>query len=141
MVMDGRAFLQVAKEVLRGRTEAHWRSAAGRAYYALMLECRVALQRWGFQVPHGPGVHNFVRLRFSRTGDADLQAISDDLDWMCRVRNYADYELPTSPSFNNIAKAGETVARATNALTLLDAIEADLTRRDAAVAAIQAAWP
>lgn len=99
--MDGRAFLQVAREVFRGRTEAHWHSAAGRAYYALMLECRAALQRWGFQVPHGPGVHNFVRLRFSRTGDADLQAISDDLDWMCRVRNYADYEIPVSLSFAN----------------------------------------
>lgn len=139
--MDGRAFLQVAREVFRGRTEAHWRSAAGRAYYALMLECRAALQRWGFQVPHGPGVHNFVRLRFSRTGDADLQAISDDLDWMCRVRNYADYELPVSLSFVNDIKAGETIARATNALALLDAIETDPTRRAAAVAAIRAAWP
>jgi len=49
--MDGRAFLGVAQEMALGRTEAHWRAAVGRAYYALMLEGRDFLQRWGFVPP------------------------------------------------------------------------------------------
>ena len=41
--MDGRAFLEVARELARGDTEAHRRTAAGRTYYALMLEARDVL--------------------------------------------------------------------------------------------------
>ena len=36
--MDGRAFLNVARRLAQEPTEADWRTAAGRAYYALMLE-------------------------------------------------------------------------------------------------------
>jgi hypothetical protein len=37
--MQGKEFLLLAKEIFAGGTERHWRGAAGRAYYALMLEC------------------------------------------------------------------------------------------------------
>jgi uncharacterized protein (UPF0332 family) len=139
--MEGRAFLDVARELLAGKTEAHWRAAAGRAYYGLFLEARAALQRWGIKIPPGPGIHAFVRLRFSQNADPDLRRIGDALDRLGQLRNYADYEVPVSPSFTSDAKAQQAVAKATATLTLLDGIDGNPIRRSAAVKAIRTAWP
>jgi hypothetical protein len=62
--MDGRAFLTVARRLAHEHTEADWRSAAGRAYYALLLEGKAAFQRWGFTPPPRDQIHRFVRLCF-----------------------------------------------------------------------------
>ena len=139
--MDGRAFLELARELLGGTTEAHWRGAAGRAYYGLFLEARAALQRWGFKIPSGPGIHAFVRLRFSQNTDPDLRRIGDALDRLGQLRNYADYELPVSPSFTSDAKAQQAVAKATAILALLDGTDGDPARRATATKAIQTARP
>jgi hypothetical protein len=139
--MDGRAFLPVARELLQRGTEAHWRAAAGRAYYALMLECRSALLRWGFTVPGGPGVHNFLRLRFNQPKDATLRIIGRALDDLCLLRNYADYEIPVSRAFANDRKARWSVDQARDALDQLNALDTDPAQRSAAITAIQTAWP
>ena len=139
--MDGREFLILARELVRGRTEAHWRAAAGRAYYALMLECRSALLRWGFKVPGGPGTHGFIRLRYNAAGEPDLRTVSHALDNLLRLRNFADYEIPYSRSFTTDQRARAAIQESTDALDLLDAIESDVVRRDAAIAALQATWP
>jgi hypothetical protein len=68
--MKGRAFLGAAREMAAGTTEDRWRTAAGRAYYALMLEGREALRRWGFSVPPRHNVHAFVRLRLVFAADS-----------------------------------------------------------------------
>lgn len=139
--MDGRAFLDLARELLLGKTEAHWRGAAGRAYYALLLECREALRRWGIALPSGHGIHAFVRLRFSYAADADLKVIGRTLDHLVRLRNFADYELPSSPSFKSSLRAQKAVTESATALALLDAIEADPAHRSAAIAALKAVGP
>ena len=138
--MDGRAFLTVARELAAGRTAAHWRSAVGRAYYAIFLEGRDHLQRWGF-VPHKRDpVHSFVRLRFDYAADPDLVRIGRALDNLSKLRNAADYQTQ-SHSFADDTEAQTSITNALRALALLDAVEADPVRRAAAIVDMRVRWP
>src|SRR5205814_8061395 len=74
-VMDGRQFLAVAREVVQGQTEAHWRSATGRAYYSLMLELRDAFIRWGLSAPSRASLHQAVLRRAYTSTDGDMKQI------------------------------------------------------------------
>jgi hypothetical protein len=134
--MKGRAFLDLARELVAGPTEVHWRGAAGRAYYALMLEGRDALIGWGFSPPGGQAVHAWIRLRFTYAADKDLKQIGDALDLLVQVRNHADYKLAPSTAFASPSRAQDAIRVATKALALLDAVQADAARRAAAVATI-----
>jgi hypothetical protein len=139
--MQGRAYLELAREIVVGGTEKHWRGASGRAYYAVMLESRDALFRWGFALPPRENVHHFARMRFSFPAHAELKVIGDTLDHQCRLRNQADYDLSTNPAFTSATRAQHAIRDAEVAIALLDAIDGDAARRAAAVAAIRAAFP
>src|SRR5262249_17645176 len=119
MPMNGRAFLEVAREVVTGATEAHWRTAVVNAYYALMLEGREALLRWGVKVPPRQNVHAFVRLRFTYAPDTDLKGIGRDLDDLVWLRNQASYHLQSCPDFADAQKAQRAIQRASSAIGLL----------------------
>ncbi len=138
--MDGRKFLDVAGELVVGRSEAHWRAAAGRAYYAVLLEGRDCLHRWGFTPPPRDQVHAFVRLRFTYAPDPDLRQIGIALDYLSQLRNRADYEM-SSASFATDRRAHRALTDATRAISILDAIDSAPPRRAAAIAAIRTAWP
>jgi hypothetical protein len=129
--------LDLARELVAGATEAHWRGAAGRAYYALVLECRDALSRWRFAVPRGQAMHAWVRLRLTYAADQDLKQIGWTLDLLVRLRNHADYDLAPTPVFASVLRARDAAQRAADALALLDTLEADPARLAAAVATIQ----
>jgi hypothetical protein len=135
--MDGRSFLEVARDLAAGPTEAHWRSAAGRAYYALFHEGLAALRRWGFTVPPRENLHTFVRLRFTYTTDPDLKAIGWSLDDLVKLRNQADYQLATPGAFSSAVRAVQSIFDADNAIARLDRIEGDPTRRAAAITTIR----
>ena len=139
--MQGRRFHDLAAEILRGASEVHWRGAVGRAIYALMLESREALFRWGFKLPPRDNVHSFVRLRFTYAADADLKAVGKVLDKTGRVRNAADYDLSALPSFTNEITAKNVIREVGVAVALLDAIDADPARRASAIVAIQKTFP
>jgi hypothetical protein len=135
--MAGRDFLEVARKVVLEKTPYFWRAAAIHAYYALMLECRDALDRWGFVKPRRDSVHPWVRLCFQYATDTDIKKIGNALDDLVRLRNEASYELVASISFRNSTKAADAIQKAAAALALLDAIEADPARRAIAVASIR----
>jgi hypothetical protein len=134
--MHGRAFLDLARELVAGKTEAPWRGAVIHGYYALLLECREALDRWGRPVPPHQGVHSFVRLKLIYAGDADLKQIGYTLDDLSQFRNQASYDLKPAPEFASDAAAQQAVQDATDCLARLDAVEADPLRLVAAIASL-----
>jgi hypothetical protein len=139
--MDGRAFLIAARDLAAGATEAHWRSAAGRAYYALLHEGSAALDRWGFPLPPRESIYSFVRLRLTFPAHPELKNVGTTLEELNRLRNRADYQLTLATFFTSAAIVQDAVVDARDAIALLDQIDADPARRAAAVAAIQAAFP
>jgi hypothetical protein len=135
--MDGRAFLDVAQRLAKESTEADWRTAAGRAYYALLEEGRLMLKRWGFTPGPREPLHSFVRLRFVYATDQDLKDIGWKLDDLVRLRNKADYQLEKPGPFASDAAAQGAVSMARDAIALLDGIDGDPTHRAAAIAGIR----
>src|SRR5947209_6549336 len=135
--MRGRDYLNIARELLLGVTEGHWRAASGRAYYALFLEVGEAMTRWGFLPSKADNVHAYFRLRLMYAADPDAVRIGRNLEWLLERRTKADYDL-MSPLFAVDAVAREAITRAEQALVLLNAAPA---RRAAVVAAIRARWP
>ena len=134
--MPGRGFLDVASESAAGSSEFHWRSATVDAYYALFLECRDALFKWGFVHPRRDNIHTWVRLRFTYSRQNDLKQIADALDKLVRRRNHASYDFAPSTVFANPAAAWDAIQQAIDALAQLDPIDVDPVRRAAAIASI-----
>ena len=134
--MKGREFLDYARSLLPSLREVAARAVVIHAYYGLFLECRDALRRWQFVPPRRENVHTWVRFRFAHAGDRDLQVIGAALaDWS-RERNFASYDLKYTPSVSWLTLATEAVTKISVVLALLDQIDGDPARRQAAVATI-----
>jgi len=134
--MDGRALLDVARELAAGSSEPHWRSSVGRSYYALLHEVLGTLPRWGFSLPPRDKVHTFARLKLIYATDRDLKRIGLMLEALGRLRNAADYQLSLSGPFVSAKIAVSALADAEATVVLLDALEADPVRRAAALGSI-----
>ena len=134
--MDGRALLDVARELAAGSGEPHWRSSVGRTYYALLHEVLGTLRRWGLSLPPRDKVHTFARLKLVYATDPDLKRIGLTLEALGRLRNAADYQLSLPGPFVSARIAVSALADAEAAVTLIDALEADPVRRASAVGTI-----
>jgi hypothetical protein len=134
--MDGRALLDVARELAAGTSEAHWRSSVGRAHYALLHEVLDTLRHWGFSLPPRDKVHTFARLKLVYATDPDVKRIGLTLEALGRLRNAADYQLSLSGQFLSARIAVQALADAEAAIALLDALEASAARRAAAMGSI-----
>lgn len=139
--MDGRKFLDIARELLAGTTEAHWRSAAGRAYYAVILEAKAALDRWGVVLPRRDPIHAAVRLRMTYVHDADLQLVGKALDDLVRLRNHADYNLASPGPFGSSSATATAITQAEEAIRKLDRVATDAARLATVVTDIRARFP
>ena|SRR5436190_1871088 len=135
--MQGRTFLDQARDSLPGTKPRQRRAAIIHAYYALLLECREAMIRWGLPTLQRLQVHSQVRLRLIYSTDAELKDIGDILERLGQHRNEASYNLSDQLMFNTPAAATTNVQKAVDAIARLDAINADPARRAAAIASIR----
>lgn len=92
-MMNARDFLILAQSLAVGSTEASWRSAISRGYYAAFHIARLLLQDLGFTVPQADRAHGYLWLRLANCGDAQVQRAGSDLAALRRNRNQADYDL------------------------------------------------
>ncbi len=91
--MTGRDFLTVAKQLAAGGTEAEWRSAISRAYYAAFHVARELLEDLRFTVPHADRAHAYLSRRLANCGQARTQQGGAGLNALRGVRTQADYDL------------------------------------------------
>ncbi len=134
--MQGREFLEVARELLPGTLPRHRRVAIVNAYYALLLECREVLIRWGVAAPTRHQVHTQVRLKLSYASDTDLKDLGSRLELLGRRRNRANYDLTDWKVFDDPGEAQDSVQKAATCIARLDAIDSDPARRAAAIASL-----
>ncbi len=116
--MQGRDFLDVAKNLARSQFEASLRSAISRAYYAMLNAAVQFLFQLGFRVAQGPGKHGEVHHRLFNSGVEQALKFSNMLDELRKRRNDADYNMITT-EFQNQASCALWVANAELAIALL----------------------
>ena len=91
--MTGKAFIDVANELAAGASEAHWRSATSRAYYAAYHVAKEALEQAGIRIPAGPSGHEHVKRCLDNSQDYHLETAGNKLGVLRSNRIRADYRL------------------------------------------------
>jgi uncharacterized protein (UPF0332 family) len=123
--MNGRDFLPLATQLARGTTEAEWRSAVSRAYYACFHVARRLLSDLRFTVPRADRAHQYLVFRLSNSGEAPVEQAGRDLETLRRLRNRADYdETPILPQ----SQAAAGVRLAEHVIQGLDAARVEPVR-------------
>jgi uncharacterized protein (UPF0332 family) len=89
-------FLELAERWVDRATEAEWRSAISRAYYAAFHEARRLLRELGFHVPKADAAHAYLSMRLSNSGVPDFQDAGYSLNSLRFERNRADYDIDRS---------------------------------------------
>lgn len=91
--MTGRDFLQASEYLLKRKTEATFRSAVSRSYYALFHESRALLEELQIPCSKGPQAHGEVRRLLNNAGDAKMLEVYRLLAQLHKHRIIADYDL------------------------------------------------
>lgn len=134
--MAGRGFLNVARAVSTGPSEYYWRAAVVHAYYAIFLGVSRRVAVVGPKAGSGAEYPCMDALECVYAASDDLKKLADALDELVRLRNKASYELTTTVLFSSPAIAQDAIQTAEHALALLDQIQADAVRRQAAIASL-----
>jgi uncharacterized protein (UPF0332 family) len=90
--MNWRDFLVLAARLATGTTEADWRTAVSRAYYAAFHVARRLLTDLSFTVPRADRAHQYLVFRLSNCGESVVEQAGRDLETLRRLRNRADYD-------------------------------------------------
>ncbi len=123
--MDFRDYLTVARTIAGGGTEAEWRSAVSRAYYAACHVARELLLSLTFRVPQAERAHSYLWLHLANAGIADVQLAGNRLNALPGQRNWADYS--THPPLTQVTAANE-VRNAEDIIAALDAAAVEPVR-------------
>ena len=123
--MNERDFLALARTLAAETTEAAWRSAVSRGYYASFHVARRLLEGLGFQVPHADRAHGYLWLRLANGGDPAVQQAGNDLNYLRRDRNVADYDLRRAVG-QSLAQSA--IQAATQIIQILDAAAVEPAR-------------
>jgi hypothetical protein len=95
----------------------------------------------GLSQPAPSQVHQLVNRRLFASADPDVKQIGIWFDQPRKARGRAEYETWPLAEFASDAGAKWAVQRASDALKLFDAIEADVPRRAAVAAEIKVVLP
>ncbi|HEY7426306.1 MAG TPA: HEPN domain-containing protein [Gemmataceae bacterium] len=111
--MNFRDFLSLADTLSKGTTEAEWRSACSRGYYAAFHVARQLLLALGFRVPQADRAHGYLWLRLSNAGVLQVQKAGNQLKDLRQERNWADYDghrtITRATAVQNVRLAEETI--------------------------------
>lgn len=91
--MQSSEFQDTAKRLARGVTEAHWRSAISRGYYAVFHFFREFLLSNGLDVGRGGQSHINLYSGLLNCGFPHVAAIASRIDGLRAHRVWADYDL------------------------------------------------
>ncbi|MBY0232740.1 MAG: HEPN domain-containing protein [Gemmataceae bacterium] len=128
--MNPREFLLLAEELVAGDTEAHWRSATSRAYYAAFHVARQLMEQCGFAVPAADRAHRYLSDWLSNGRHAATTQAGRWLDILRRHRNEADYDLWRTLSRSEVedmVSLAERIILALEAAAADDAVRAAIT--------------
>ena len=131
--MNWRDFLALAARLAANATEADWRTAVSRAYYAAFHVARQLLADLNFTVPRADRAHQYLVFRLSNCGESAVEQAGRDLETLRRLRNRADYD--DVPAVTQ-AQAVAAVRLAEGIIQVLDAARLEPTRtrmRDAMI--------
>jgi uncharacterized protein (UPF0332 family) len=120
--MEPVLFLDVAKKFLNTPSEAAYRSAVSRAYYAA-FHAASFLEKLGFRRTKGPQAHGEIPARVNNCGVEDGEKIADWLNDLHRQRILADYDLK-SDQFSAQFKVAIWIAKAEQAILTLNTLAA-----------------
>jgi uncharacterized protein (UPF0332 family) len=123
--MTWRDFLPLATRLATATSEADWRTAVSRAYYAAFHVARRLLADLQFTVPRADRAHQYLVFRLSNSGEAAVEQAGRDLETLRRLRNRADYD--ETPALTQ-AQAAAAVQLAEGILKVLDAARQDPIR-------------
>jgi uncharacterized protein (UPF0332 family) len=121
--MDPISFLDVARDLANGRTEAHWRTSVSRSYYALFNVVTANLSdtvSWRKDASDHQKVIEFLRGARQSAGDQE-EDVASALDDLRENRNLADYDMDTP--FRSSRSAGVVVAKAHLAIQAFQGIQ------------------
>lgn len=93
VMIRGDEFLKFAETYATGTSEADWRSAVSRAYYAAFHVARDFMTSLGFVTPRAELAHAFLWRRLGNCGLAPLALAGSRLNQLRGERNRADYDL------------------------------------------------
>jgi uncharacterized protein (UPF0332 family) len=91
--MDARDFLALSRQLASATTEAAWRSAVSRAYYATFHVARLLMEDLQFAVPQADRAHAYLWLRLANCGEPGVQQAAYTMNELRGYRNRADYDL------------------------------------------------